>query len=306
MKCVTILALLLFASPLFGQTITTQPASQTVQVGQSASFTVTVSGGPCRSFWLINGAGSYGPVASTFTYTFSNVTLSQNGTTIQIQIYGCPGSGNSESTKAILTVVPAAPTLQSIAIAPIAPTIGIGSTEPFTATGTYSDGSTQNLTSTATWTSGTPTIATVSSAGLATALTAGTSVIQAASGSVIGSTVLDVMPVLNITFTPTNEDGSTPSATLAVSSVITNADGTTTTTGILQLSSGTGLLLYNSTLLYEAVFLLNGNTLGQPTVFSPTLLTAIIPTVRQMTFSAVLCVTTCPAGDVKSMSWGVQ
>src|SRR5437870_180742 len=45
------------------------------------------------------------------------------------------------------------PTLTSIAITPVAPTILSGATQQFTATGTYSDGSTQNITSQAGWTS---------------------------------------------------------------------------------------------------------------------------------------------------------
>ena len=48
-------------------------------------------------------------------------------------------------------------TLNSIAITPNPPpSIGVGATEQFTATGTFSDGSTQNLTSSATWVSSMP------------------------------------------------------------------------------------------------------------------------------------------------------
>jgi len=64
--------------------------------------------------------------------------------------------------------------------------------QQFTATGTYSDGSHQNLTSTATWTSSAPSIATISSAGLATGVAAGSTTIKATSGSISGSTTLTV------------------------------------------------------------------------------------------------------------------
>src|SRR5262249_2122128 len=47
--------------------ITQQPQSQAVQAGQSATFTVTVSNGPCRSFWYINGVGYYGSIGSTIS-----------------------------------------------------------------------------------------------------------------------------------------------------------------------------------------------------------------------------------------------
>jgi hypothetical protein len=77
-----------------------------------------------------------------------------------------------------------------------------GTTQQFSATGTYSDGTTQNLTSTVTWTSGTPAIASINSAGLASALSAGTSTITAALGGVSSGTSLTVAaPVVQISST---------------------------------------------------------------------------------------------------------
>ena len=77
-----------------------------------------------------------------------------------------------------------AATLVSIAVTPVNPSVATGGTQQFTATGTYSDGTTQNLTTTATWASSSTTTATMSATGLARALKAGTSTIQATSGSV--------------------------------------------------------------------------------------------------------------------------
>jgi N-acetylneuraminic acid mutarotase len=85
------------------------------------------------------------------------------------------------------TVTVTAPALVSIALSPQSPTMPLGTTQQFTATGTFSDGSAQDLTSTATWTSSSSS-ATVSSAGLATAVQLGTSAIQASSGSISTST----------------------------------------------------------------------------------------------------------------------
>src|SRR5439155_11939792 len=62
----------------------------------------------------------------------------------------------------------------------------------FAATGTYSDNSTQNLTSQVTWASATPAVATITTAGLATGVAAGTSTISATLTGVTGSTVLTV------------------------------------------------------------------------------------------------------------------
>src|SRR5947199_1261731 len=89
-----------------------------------------------------------------------------------------------------LTVGPA--TLVSIAVTPANPSVPKGSTQQFTATGTYTDNSTQNLTSTVTWTSSATSIATINSSGLASTVAQGTSTITATSGPVNGSTTLTV------------------------------------------------------------------------------------------------------------------
>jgi trimeric autotransporter adhesin len=85
-----------------------------------------------------------------------------------------------------LTVTPA--TLVSIAITPISPAVTDGTTQQFTATGTYTDSSTQNLTASVTWASSDTTIASVSNAagssGLAKATGVGTTSISAVSGTV--------------------------------------------------------------------------------------------------------------------------
>jgi YVTN family beta-propeller protein len=85
-----------------------------------------------------------------------------------------------------LTVTAA--TLVSIAITPLSPSITDGTTQQFTATGTYTDNSTQNVTASVTWTSSDTTIASVSNAagssGLATAAGVGTTSIGAALGTV--------------------------------------------------------------------------------------------------------------------------
>jgi trimeric autotransporter adhesin len=67
--------------------------------------------------------------------------------------------------------------LQSIVVTPVNPTISVGQTQQFTATGSYSDGSTQDLTKNAHWSSFSSGVATinngVSGGGLATAQGAG-------------------------------------------------------------------------------------------------------------------------------------
>src|SRR5258708_28332326 len=85
------------------------------------------------------------------------------------------------------------------------PSISKGSTQQFTATGTFNDNSTQVL-SNAVWASGTTTVATINATGLATGVGAGTSTISATSGTITGSTVLTVTPptLVSIAVTPAN------------------------------------------------------------------------------------------------------
>lgn len=95
--------------------------------------------------------------------------------------------------------------LISIAVTPNAPSIPKGLTQQFTATGAFSDTSTANLTNSVSWTSGTPASATINdSSGLANALAAGTTLITATSGSVLGSATLTVTPAIveSIAITP--------------------------------------------------------------------------------------------------------
>ncbi len=115
-------------------------------------------------------------------------------------------TASSGTVSGSMTVTVAAATLKSLAVTPANPTVTKGATQQFTATGTFSDNSTQNLTSSVTWSSGTPATATITAAGLATAVGAGSSMIQATSGAVSGSTLLTVTgPTLSsIAVTPAN------------------------------------------------------------------------------------------------------
>lgn len=87
-------------------------------------------------------------------------------------------------------------TLVSIAITPAAPTATAGTTQQFTATGTFSDASTQDITLNAHWSSSSASVATIANApsvgGLANCVAAGTTTIGANSGGTTGSAVLTV------------------------------------------------------------------------------------------------------------------
>jgi hypothetical protein len=94
------------------------------------------------------------------------------------------------SGTATLTVNPAA--LVTITISPQTPSIPLGTTQQFTASGTYTDGTTQDLTSTVQWNSSWAMIAVIGTTGLATSAGAGTATVSAALGAVSASTTLTV------------------------------------------------------------------------------------------------------------------
>jgi uncharacterized protein YjdB len=83
-------------------------------------------------------------------------------------------------------------TIQSITVTPANPSIALGSSQQFAASGLFSDGSTQDISNVVTWTSSTPTVAVVNQTGVAASATHGTTNVNATFKSVTGSTQLSV------------------------------------------------------------------------------------------------------------------
>ena len=81
-----------------------------------------------------------------------------------------------------------AATLVSIAITPSSPSFAAGTTQQFTAIGTFSDGSTQDLSSQVVWSSSNPQTLTISGTGLASAGDPGSVIVSANFGGVTVST----------------------------------------------------------------------------------------------------------------------
>ncbi len=87
--------------------------------------------------------------------------------------------------------------LTSLSVSPASSTVLLGSGQQFTVTGNYSDGSQKDLTQAASWIVLQPTIASISSPGMAVGKQSGTATITASSGSVSGSATLNVAtPIL--------------------------------------------------------------------------------------------------------------
>jgi len=121
-------------------------------------------------------------------------------------------------------------TLQSISVAPATPSIALGTTQQFTATGTYSDLSTANITTSVTWASSVPAMASISaSTGLAHGLVAGTTQITATMGTVASASIplkVTTATLKSIAVAPTAPSIGL-NATQQFSAAGTYSDGTT-------------------------------------------------------------------------------
>ena len=110
--------------------------------------------------------------------------------------------------------------LTSITVTPASTAILTGSSQQFTASGTYSDGTTQDITTHATWSSANTGVASINAVGQATALSAGTSIISATDGTISGSALLTVQsgPLAILTTSlPSGTVNSAYAATIAAS-----------------------------------------------------------------------------------------
>ena len=158
------------------------------------------------------------------------------------------------SGSTILTVSDAV--LVSISVAPVDPSVALGRTQPFVATGTFSDTSTQDLTTQVTWVSADETVATVSNAvgsqGVATTIAVGSTAITATLDGISGVSTLTVTSAVldTITVTPANTSlakGRTQQYTaVGTFSDLTTQDLTrqvtwsSTTIAIAQISNAAG------------------------------------------------------------------
>ena len=150
--------------------------------------------------------------------TISNMSGSRGWATALVagtsNIVASQGSISATATQLTVT----AATLTSIAVTPAGKSAAIGTTQQFTAIGTFSDSSTQNMTTTLTWGSSNTAAATISNAagsqGLASALAAGTTTVTATSGSVSGTAGLTVTSatLVSIAVTPANVNAPAGSA----------------------------------------------------------------------------------------------
>jgi len=178
--------------------IAVTPVGLTLAIGINQQFVATATYSDGSSADLVSGVNWNSSSTGVATIDGSGLaaTIAAGSTTITATV----GSLTDTTT---LTVVAAH--LISISVTPATPTIAMGTTEQFTATGSFDDGSTQWLQSVA-WSSSSSTIATIDSTGLATSAGPGVATITASSGSVSGTASLTISgaTLISIAVTPAN------------------------------------------------------------------------------------------------------
>jgi phospholipase C len=164
--------------------IQVNPATPVIAVGTKQSFTATgtYSDGSQQNITSSVTWSSNSPVASVAaTGVASGISPGQATVTATV------GSINGTT---LLTITSAM--LTALAVSPASPSIAAGTSQQFTATGTFSDNSQQDLTGLATWASSNANVASIGTTGLATAIVAGVSTVSATFQSITGQTKLTV------------------------------------------------------------------------------------------------------------------
>jgi uncharacterized protein YjdB len=178
--------------------IAVTPVGLTLAIGINQQFVATATYSDGSSADLASGVtwNSSSTTVATINSSGLATTVAAGSTTITATV----GSFTDTMT---LTVLPAH--LISISVSPATPSIALGTTQQFTAVGSFDDGSTQWLQS-VTWSSSSSSIATADSTGLATSVGTGVTTITATSGSVSGTASLTITAasLVSIAVTPAN------------------------------------------------------------------------------------------------------
>jgi hypothetical protein len=179
--------LLVDASPLTAITITpgtvTVPNQFSVQLSATGTFEDGSEQGLTSSATWTGSPGSVVAVSDADGSKGLTTGASQGTGTVTALFAGVAGSAHVQVTNATLT---------SITISPSHPSISLGSSQQFTAVGSFSDGSTLNLINRVTWSSSNAGVAVIGSNGMAVSAGAGTTTITASAGGISSSTVLTV------------------------------------------------------------------------------------------------------------------
>jgi RHS repeat-associated protein len=234
----------LLAGPLNGTQVTsditvaqlapavTALAPATLSLPKGLASTLTLSIAPTQSDPTVVPLGSSAPAIAGVPPT---ATVPAGGRSAAFPVLAesegtatvSTGPLNGTSRSATVTVTP--PELLALAVTPASPSIAKGQTQPFTATGTFTDARTQDLTGSTAWGSSNTAVATVTSpGGLATGQSVGQVTITATVQGLSATATLTVTPPVLATLalspsTPTRNVGEP----LQFQALGTLTDGTT-------------------------------------------------------------------------------
>lgn len=227
------------------------PATASAAVGGVQQFvaTATFADGTVRDVSASSAWVSSIPAVATVNSTSGVATGVSGGTSTIMATFG------NKSGSSVFTVGP--PTLISIALTPVNPTLQMGATQQLTVIGTYSDGTTVTVTNSSAFVSATPATATVgASSGLVTGVVAGTSIVTGTFGGKSATTTVTVSAAVlsSIAVTPANPSVLVGSSQQFIATA-TYSDNTTAniTNNVIWASSATGVATIAQTGMASAV-----------------------------------------------------
>ncbi|HET6818277.1 MAG TPA: Ig-like domain-containing protein [Mycobacteriales bacterium] len=161
------------------------PRTPSVAAGDTQPFAATAT-------WSAGAPTDVTDLATWSSGTPSVATVDGHGLATSIaqgtSVIGASYGGSADS--ATLTVNP--PALRSVTVSPGAASVAKGDSQTFSVTGHYSDGTSAPVTTGITWSVGTPSVASLTSAGVATGVGVGSSTVTATVGGSSDSATLTV------------------------------------------------------------------------------------------------------------------
>ncbi|MDH4122143.1 MAG: Ig-like domain-containing protein [Deltaproteobacteria bacterium] len=207
------------------QSITVTPANPSIPNGMTTQFTATGNysdGSQANLTATVAWAGTAGVATVNASGLATGVGVGVATVKATDGASGIVGSTNLTITAAIL---------QSITVTPANPSIALGQTQTFTATGNYSDGSQAALTTGLTWTSSNTGVATVNNSGVASSVASGgpvTITVTDNATAISGTASLTVTPAVLLSIAVTPGATNLPMGlTQQMTAMGTYSDGTT-------------------------------------------------------------------------------
>jgi RHS repeat-associated protein len=186
-------------------TVTSVTPALTLPKGKPGVLRVTVSAAPTEP--VVITLNSSTPTVAT---TPGSVTIAAGALGADVPVF-TNGQGSTTVTATLngtasTTVTVTPPEIVLLTLSPQGPSRFLGESATFTVNGTYTDGTRQDVSTSVTWSSSNESVATISTAGVATTLAAGSTTIKAAvspaPGAVSATTILTVLPPAPMTIAP--------------------------------------------------------------------------------------------------------